>query len=113
MEENKIIGSNLKTLREANGYTQEKIADYLSINRSAYANYEAGTREIPIEILEKASNLFGCELNLLFSRNQQELSDVLVCTLRADTLSTSDMQEVSAFKNIVLNYQKINRLLNK
>ena len=33
-----IIGRNLKTLRDANGYTQEKVSDYLGIGRSAYAN---------------------------------------------------------------------------
>ena len=39
---NTITGRNLKALREANGYTQEKMAEYLGLGRSAYANYEAG-----------------------------------------------------------------------
>ena len=36
-----VIGRNLKVLREANDLTQEQMASYLSIGRSAYANYEA------------------------------------------------------------------------
>ena len=52
MNENQIIGRNMKALREANSYTQEQVAAYLGINRSAYANYESGEREAPIDVLE-------------------------------------------------------------
>jgi transcriptional regulator with XRE-family HTH domain len=72
MKENRIVGRNLKALREANRYTQEQVASYLGIQRSAYANYESGEREAPIEILAKASELMGCELGLLFDENQNE-----------------------------------------
>ena len=44
MEDNKIVGRNLKALREANCYTQEQVASYLGVQRSAYANYESGER---------------------------------------------------------------------
>ena len=96
MNENQIIGRNMKALREANSYTQEQVAAYLGINRSAYANYETGEREAPIDVLEKACNLFGCEMELLFD---------------PDNLSENDLREVSTFKEIVLNYMKMERLL--
>ena len=54
---NTITGRNLKALREANGYTQEKMAEYLGVGRSAYANYEVGDRETPLEVLQKAADL--------------------------------------------------------
>lgn len=110
---NSIIGRNLKSLREANKFTQEKVAEYLGIGRSAYANYEAGDREAPIEVLESACNLFGCELNMLFSEDESALQGMLVCAFRADGLSEQDMQEVAAFKNVVMNYMKMQRLLAK
>ena len=50
MEEKDILARNIKRLRVANDFTQEKVADFLGIGRSAYANYEAGTREIPIAL---------------------------------------------------------------
>lgn len=53
-----VIERNLKSLREANGYAQKQLSDYLAIMRSAYANYEAGEREAPLEVLEKAADLF-------------------------------------------------------
>ena len=48
-----VIGRNLKVLREANDLTQEQMSSYLGIGRSAYANYEAGERETPLEVLER------------------------------------------------------------
>lgn len=111
MEEKMVVGRNLKALREANGYTQEQVANFLGIGRSAYANYEAGERETPMEVMERASELFGCELALLFDEDEQAVKNMLVCAFRADNLSVSDMKEVAAFKNIVLNYLKMERLM--
>ena len=106
-----VVGRNLKALREANGYTQEQVANFLGIGRSAYANYEAGERETPMEVMERASELFGCELALLFDEDEQAVKNMLVCAFRADNLSVNDMKEVAAFKNIVLNYMKMERLM--
>ena len=106
-----VVGRNLKALREANGYTQEQVANFLGIGRSAYANYEAGERETPMEVMERASELFGCELALLFDEDEQAVKNMLVCAFRVDNLSVNDMKEVAAFKNIVLNYMKMERLM--
>lgn len=110
---NAITGRNLKALREANGYTQEKVSEYLGIGRSAYANYEAGEREAPLEVLEKAADLFGCELSMLFEMDETAVENMLVCAFRADNLNVEDMREVAAFKSIVMNYLKMERMLEK
>ncbi len=55
----------MKLLRSANEMTQEQVADYLGIHRSAYSNYEDGRREPPIEILGNLANLWGCDLSTL------------------------------------------------
>lgn len=111
MEEKEIIGRNLKFLREANSYTQEQVASFLGIQRSAYANYESGEREAPIDILEKACQLMGCEMSVMFDEDEQTVKSMLVSSFRADDLCTDDLAEVAAFKNIVLNYMKMKRLL--
>lgn len=108
---NSIVGKNLKVLREANKFTQEKVAEFLGVGRSAYANYETGDREAPIEVLEQACKLFGCELDMLFSEDEGALQGMLLCAFRADDLCESDLKEIAAFKNIVLNYMKMQRLL--
>jgi len=106
-----VIGRNLKSLRTANGYTQEKVSEFLGINRSAYANYESGEREAPLEVLEKAVALFGCELGLLFEEDKNDVDEMLTCAFRADDINTNDMKEIAEFKNLVLNYLKMGKLL--
>ena len=39
MEERLIIAKNIKLMREASNYTQENVASFLGIGRSAYSNY--------------------------------------------------------------------------
>ena len=56
------IATNLKKLREAARYTQDEVAQALGITRSAYSNYESGEREAPYDVLEKVSDLFGCDM---------------------------------------------------
>ena len=47
---NQIIGDNLKRIRELSGFTQEQTAKSVGIERSAYSNYEGGTREVPYDV---------------------------------------------------------------
>lgn len=108
---NNIIGNNLKKLREANRFSQEQVASFLGIKRSAYSNYECGDREAPVEVLEKASNLFGCELYLLFEENNDVVDNMLACAFRVDNLNETDIAQIASFKNIVKTYLKLNQLL--
>ena len=83
-----VIGRNLKVLREANDLTQEQMSSYLGIGRSAYANYEAGEREAPLEVLERSAALLGCELELLFEQDVETVKDrMMVCAFRTDGLT--------------------------
>jgi transcriptional regulator with XRE-family HTH domain len=107
---NTIIGKNLKQLRDFNKFSQEQVATYLGINRSTYSNYESGEREAPLDVLEKISNLYGCDLHVLFEENMESFQDALVCTFRVDNLSNSDLNEIAKFKDIVKSYLKMNRL---
>ena len=79
-----IVSNNLKVLRENSGYTQKQLADFLGLNRSAYANYEAGERIAPLPVLEDVAKLFkpnfttkssGTGLGLAISRNIIEKCD--------------------------------------
>jgi transcriptional regulator with XRE-family HTH domain len=106
-----IVGDNLKKLRDANRFSQEQVASFLGINRSTYSNYESGDREAPLDVLEKASDLFGCELHLLFEEDDAIVDNMLTCTFRVDNLADSDMAEIASFKNVVKNYLKLNQLL--
>ena len=109
-----LIGRNLKVLREANDLTQEQMSSYLSIGRSAYANYEAGEREAPLEVLERSASLLGCELELLFEPDVEVVKDrMMVCAFRTDGLTEVDMKEVARFKQVVLEYMKLQKMLGE
>lgn len=108
---NKIIGKNLKLLREKNDFTQTQVAEFLGINRSAYSNYELGNREAPIEILEKAADLLGCDLDLLFEEDEKAVEKMLICAFRVDGISPQDIEEIAHFKHLVKSYIKMDRLL--
>lgn len=106
-----IIGKNLSKLRKANKLTQQQVADCLGITRSAYSNYEDGTREAPMAVLVSAADLFGCEARLLLERDEDIVDNMLVSAFRIDELSVDDLHQISSFKKIVKNYMKIKRLL--
>lgn len=48
--------------------TQTQVGEYLHISQRSYAHYEAGTREIPIDILMEIADLF--EVNIILLEEQ-------------------------------------------
>lgn len=110
INENEIVGTNLKYLRMLNNFTQEMTADALGIGRSAYDNYENGRREAPISVLERVSDLFGCELQQLFEPDIQQQSGILVCAFRHEDLTPDDLNAIAGFKALAKQYMKLKRL---
>lgn len=107
---NQIVAENLKKIREIAGFTQEQVAKSIGIERSAYSNYEAGTREAPYDVLEKISNLFGCEPIILFEDNAHIENEILAAAFRISDLEDRDLQEIARFKDIVKSYLKMERI---
>ena len=94
-----IIGKNIKLVRENSGYTQKQVAEYLGINRSAYANYESGERTAPLSVLEGVAKLFGVEMSLLFEADQSKIQSFL---LKANAESSPKLPERDFFFLIFL-----------
>lgn len=104
-------GLVIKGLREKYGYTQDKVADYLGMkNREMISFYESEEREVPLEVLEKLSDLFGVELDVFFVDNIDEALAEVVFAFRKDDFDGDDMDNMAAFGKIVKNYLKINNL---
>ncbi|OJW54518.1 MAG: hypothetical protein BGO55_11710 [Sphingobacteriales bacterium 50-39] len=103
-------GLIMKSLREKFGYVQENVAEYLGISRELVSMYETGEREIPIEVLEKASNLFCVEPDAFFADTPEEALAQVAFAFRKDEIKASDLEEIAAFGKIVKNYLKIKKL---
>lgn len=73
-EINRIIGENLKTLREVNGYSQEFIGDMLHIDRSTCSNWEnAKTMPKPAQ-LTMLSNFYNVSIDFITSDHNNEFT---------------------------------------
>lgn len=103
----KTIARNLRKLRETGRYTQDELAQALGITRSAYSNYESGDREVPYDVIEKASDFFGCDMTVLFEENENVNAMILASAFRIDGIAPEDAGEIMRFKDIVKSYLKM------
>lgn len=113
MDERLIIAKNIKLMREVSDFTQENVASFLGITRSAYSNYELGTRELPLEHMENLADLYGCDAYILYEENTDVVKNMLTTAFRVDNLSADDMAQVTAFKRMVKNSLMMDNLLSK
>ena len=113
MEERLIIAKNIKLLRQASNYTQENVASFLGIGRSAYSNYESGDRELPLSCMEKLADLYGCDAYMLYEENESVIEDMLATAFRVDNRSPADMEQIAAFKRVVKNSLMMDTMLSK
>ena len=64
-----ITAYRLRALREAKGLSQQKVAKYLGITRTAYNKYENGFSK-PVRRLEELSILFGVTTDYILGKEQ-------------------------------------------
>ena len=74
-----IIAYRLRTLREAKGLSQKKVADYLGITRTAYNKYEDGASK-PVRNLEALSSLFGVTTDYILGKDETEFENYIIET---------------------------------
>ena len=113
MNERLIISANIKRLREASKFTQDQVSQFLGIGRSAYANYETGDRELPLDVMERLADLYGCDMFLLYEQDADVVKNMLATAFRVDNLSAEDMKQIADFKSLVKSYLKMDMLLEK
>jgi len=114
METMPVLGRNILSLRKKLNLSQEDLASFLEIqSREIISYYENGTRNIPIEIAQRISDLFGVELYDLLSEDLSKNTAELAFAFRADEVKLEDLVILSEFKKIVKNYLQILRLESK
>lgn len=81
----KVIGSRVRTLREARGLSQRALSQQLGLSKSMVAKYEAGVHTPPVGVLARLAALFEVTLDgLLFGQDAHDPHDLrLARCLRA------------------------------
>ena len=97
-----MIGDKLRYLREKNGYTQRKVADFLNIDRSTYSYYETRKTRPDIETLKKLANLFHVSIDYIAENNVKLRSEGAAYTTRTSAEPLSDMEEniIQLYRNL-------------
>ena len=58
----------IRNLREDSDLTQMELGKFLHISQRAYSHYEAGTRDIPIEVLIGLADIYKVNVDYLLHR---------------------------------------------
>lgn len=111
MNENSIIGANIRYFRDKLGLNQEAFAAYLNTSREMINYYENGKRTIPSGIISKAAELFGMDAYDLYLEDKEQLESNIVFAFRAQQLDVPDLNHIAQFQKIVRNYLQMKKAL--
>ena len=104
------LGVRIKEAREYRGFSQEEVAKYLKVSRSAVSLIESGTRGLDVMELHQLVTLFGCAIEELSGKRvpaantQLEEPESIKMVARATAaLSPEDRSEVLRFVQFLQN----------
>lgn len=98
---NKIIGENIRALRENAGFTQNNLALYMNVDQSLISKVEKGERIMSVDMLEKLATLFGVTIEQL--EGQPITNSKLSFAFRGSDFSVKEMEAMAAINKIALN----------
>lgn len=94
------LGARLKDAREYRGFSQEDVAKYLGVSRSAISLIESGARRLDILELKKVATLYECSIEDLTGGQPGqpvEQDSIKMVARAAAALSPEDRSEVLRF----------------
>ena len=103
MAGNKDFGKHLKRLREAKGYSQEKLAELVGLEYQTISRIETGFYFTSFENLQKISKALGLTIKDLFDFPEDELSkSELIKSISKDLkkLEVNDLKNIQKMINI-------------
>lgn len=102
------IGSKLKSLRKAKGYSQQFVADRVGMKRSTISNYEIDRRLPSLTDLKRIADFYGVGLDY-FDLSSTDNIEELLAKARDIFLSDEVSKEAKdeLYKEIAMLYFKI------
>lgn len=108
---NKIIGKNIRLLRDNAGFTQSNLAQFMGVDQSLITRIEKGDRSISADMLEKLASLFGVTVEQIESQPLATFKFSLA--FRGSEFTISEMEAISAINKIALNSEFMRVILKE
>jgi transcriptional regulator with XRE-family HTH domain len=102
-DDRKVLGERLREAREYLGFSQEEIASYLSVPRSALSLMETGQRKVDALELKKLANVYKRPIGYFTGDIAEEVvgADVKHLARKVADLSADDREELSRFADFL------------
>ena len=103
-DDRKGMGDRLREAREYLGFSQEEVAAYLGVSRSALSNIENGSRKVDAFELKKLATLYKRPVTHFTGEDGEEASfgeDVAHLARKASELSEEDRAELGRFADFL------------
>lgn len=105
----KNVGAKIKKYRLESNLTQNRVAEFLSMDQSMVAKMEKGERSISSDVLEQLASLFCCSIDSLISEDVEESRCFIA--FRSNSLSSEDLKSLAVINRIVINQFEMDKLL--
>lgn len=113
MKPNKIIGRNIRRLRDYSAYSQDDVARFLGVSRAYISFVESGEIEPIMEHLEKITDLFNVQLIDLLQDNTDLQEVNCAFAFPKNGTSSIDFNSVAGFQKVVKSYLKMKHIANE
>lgn len=100
----KTLGERLREAREYLGFSQEEVATYLQVSRSALSNIESGQRKVDALELKKLASLYKRPVGHFTDEETEDASygeDIAHLARKASELSADDRAELGRFADFL------------
>jgi transcriptional regulator with XRE-family HTH domain len=97
-----IIGENAKRAREACGFSQANVAEFLKVDQSLISKFEKGLRSLQADMLERLATLYGHYISD-FSCSGGIPGQQIKAAYRSSGITVDDMEAFHDIKRIALN----------
>ena len=102
-----FIASNLKILRNRQGWSQSEFALKVSLNRGNIASYESGSAEPSICKLLRISTIFKVHLRDITRRDLSDPEELLLAQLANDEHRMEEKERLASFRNRSLELREL------
>ena len=107
-----LIGSRIKSLREAQGISQEKLGEELNLSKTTISHYENETRIPSIETLIDMADYFKVDLNYILGTDNLVVSNKRTLQVSDEEIEfLLEIRRLNVYNRVVSNPKKYAKLV--